>query len=145
MRKVVLDSNIWDKLHADEQAMSRVKGMVASLELQVIVPASLARQLEASPFGMPNWFPTVLVPDSVMIVGFTPLGTGRLGHGGLYTAHRGDSNQVADAVIVDAANTDADLFVSDDRRARTRYAKLIAPDRSLNFAQFRSQVLGLID
>jgi len=49
--------------------------------------------------------------------------------------------QTSDAVIVDAADNDADVFVSEDRRARERYATLRDRSRSLDYARFRAEFL----
>lgn len=144
MTKLVLDANIGDKLAVDDAARARMRQLCDSAVLAIIVPDTLQRQLQASPFaGVPDWFPVIEIPDSVFVLDHSHLGSARLGDGEVFTAHRGESRQVADAVIVDAADTDADVFVSEDRRARERYANLRGRGRALGYARFRAEVLDL--
>jgi hypothetical protein len=144
MIRAVLDANIWDKLAADDQARERIRSLCDATELEIVVPDTLLRQLEQSPFGgVPDWFPTDVIVDSVFVLDHSRLDSARLGEGDVFTAHRGKSRQISDAVIVDAADSDADLFVSEDRRARERYSKLSDPSRALNYFRFRSEILRL--
>lgn len=144
MIRAVLDANIWDKLAADEQARERIRSLCEALQLGIVMPDTLLQQLEQSPFGgVPDWFPTDVIADSVFVLDHSRLDFARLGEGDVFTAHRGTSQQISDAVIVDAADSDADLFVSEDRRARERYAKLRDPTRALDYLRFRSEILGL--
>lgn len=144
MIKIVLDSNIWNKLAEDDLAKSRVQSLCDTGELQVLVPDTLLQQLKASPFGgVPDWFPAELISDSVFVLDHSRLDFARLGDGTMFTAHRGASQQISDAVIVDVADTDADVFVSEDQRARNRYAKLREAKRALDYVRFRQDILGL--
>lgn len=143
--KVVLDSNIWDKLSRDDQARDQIKSLCRSGRLEIIVPATLLRELKASPFdGVPDWFPNTVIQDSVFVLNHSRVdGSARVGEGAIFAAHRGVSRQVSDAVIVDTTDKDADVFVSEDRRARKRYAQLRHPSRSLDYSRFRAEVLSL--
>lgn len=144
MTRAVLDSNIWDRLAADAEGRVRACALCQARELEFVVPDTLVRELELSPFnGVPNWFPARLTSDSVFVLDHSRLNGARLGDGATFAAHRGASQQTSDAIIVDAADTDADIFVSEDRRARERYAKLRDRGRALDYARFRSEVLGL--
>ena len=64
--------------------------------------------------------PVTVETESVFMLDFARLGTARLGDGRVFNEHRGASNQASDAVIADSADDLADIFVSEDRRARTR-------------------------
>jgi hypothetical protein len=144
MTKVVLDANIWDKLAKDSEACERIRSMCEAAQLEVVVPDTLLRELEVSPFGgVPDWFPTQLTSDNVFVCDHSRLGSARLGDGEIFSAHRGDSKKVSDAVIVDAADSDANVFVSEDRRARERYVMLRDRSKSLDYARFRSELLRL--
>ena len=55
--------------------------------------------------------------------------------------HLGESKQRNDAMIVDAADSDADIFVSEDIRARTRYAALRGSETSMNLCEFCKRFL----
>jgi hypothetical protein len=143
MIKAVLDANIWDKLAQDDEARGRARLLCDAGDLEIVVPDTLLQQLEESPFGgVPDWFPTSVIADSVFVLDHSRLDSARLGDGEMFTAHRGSSKQIADAAIVDAADTDADVFVSEDRRARERYAKLRDRGRSVDYARFRQEILG---
>lgn len=144
MTKAILDANIWDRLAVDERARERIGCLCDAGELEIVVPNTLLRELKDGPFGgVPVWFPTTLIDDSVFVLDYSLLDCARLGNGKVFTAHRGASKQIADAVIVDAVDTDADIFVSEDRRARERYANLRDRSRSLNYERFCKEVLGL--
>jgi hypothetical protein len=142
--RVVLDSNIWDELSVDERARNRTRQLCEAAGLEIIVPDTLHQQLLASPFGcVPAWFPTTLLTDSVCVLDYSRLGQARMGPGSAYDEHKGNSNQISDAVIVAAADTDADVFVSQDRRARERYARMRNRARSLDYETFRADLLSL--
>ena len=146
MIKVVLDANIWDRLAEDVQARDQIRSLCEASALEIIVPDTVLQQLKASPFaGVSDWFPTNVIADSVFVLDHSRLGFARLGGGDVFTAHRGTSQQIPDAVIVDAADNDADIFVSEDRRARERYAKLRDRGRALDYARFRLEILTLSD
>jgi hypothetical protein len=142
--KVVLDANIFDKLANDEPARVRVSMLCGIATLAVVVPDTVRRQLLNSPFGgVPDWFPSMAIPDSVFILDHLHLDVARLGNGDTYTAHLGASGQFPDAVIVDAADNEADVFVSEDRRARRHYAKLRGQGRALNYERCCADLLSL--
>jgi predicted nucleic acid-binding protein len=144
MSKIVLDTNIWHRLAGDDQARERIRSLCEASALEIIVSDTLLRELEVSAFGgVPDWFPTNVIKDSVFVLDHSRLGFARLGGGSVFAAHRGASKQISDAVIVDAADNDADIFVSEDRRARERYAKLRDRGRALSYPQFRGDILGL--
>ena len=141
---VVLDSNIWDKLAVDHGAIECIRKLCDAGRLQVLIPHTLFLELAASPFGgVPPWFPTHEIADGVFLPNHSRPGHARPGDGKAFSAHLGDSNKIADAVIVDAADIDADLFVSEDNRARARYAALRNGARSLDYSAFRHAILGL--
>lgn len=142
MTRIVLDANIWDKLAHDDVARARIRHLCENGALVVVVPDTLLRQLEASPFaGVPDWFPTEIAPDSVSVLDHSRLDSVRLGSGDIFACHLGESNQVSDAVLVDTADVDADVFISEDVRARKRYARLRDEGRSLDYKTFRAEVL----
>ncbi len=94
-------------------------------------------------FGVPNWFPTTATADSVAVLGNWTLGDACLGEGEVYAAHLGQSQQFSDAIIVDAVHSEAAIFVSDDRRARKRYAELTDGSQALTYTEFRADILRI--
>ncbi len=142
--RVVLDCNIWDELNADPPARERTRQLCEAGAVAVVVPDTLHQQLIASPLnGIPNWFPTTSLSDTVFVVDHSRLDHARLGRGTAYADHKGDSRQVSDAVIVDCADTDADVFVSQDRRARERYARMRDRGPAMDYDRFRAEILSL--
>jgi len=142
--KAILDSDIWNERAVDLRVRERIRFLSEGGQLEIIVPDTLLRELNVSPLGdVRRWFPVTNIPDRVAVVGHSRIGGARVEDGEIYSAHRGQSQQVPDAVIVDAADTDADVFVSQDRRARERYARMRNAGRSLDYARFYSEVLGL--
>lgn len=141
---VLLDCNIWDQLARDGRTRARLAHLVDSERLVVLVPATLRRELEASPFGgVPDWFSVVSILDGVAIVNHSRAGECRLGDAEVYSAHRGESRQVPDAVLADTAHAYADVFVTEDRRTRDRYARIAGSSRALDFSDFRTLILEL--
>jgi len=144
MPTVVLDCNVFDRLADDGAGRAHVQHLVQRGDLVVLMPATLREELEQGPFrGVPDWFPCRAVPDSVFVVGHSRLGEARLGDGRIYTAHRGTSRQIPDAVLADIAELEADYFVSEDNRARRRLAQIAARCSPLTYAEFRADVLQL--
>jgi hypothetical protein len=48
---MVLDTNIYDHLVEDAEALARVRQLVEAGELLIICPATVRHELEDSPFG----------------------------------------------------------------------------------------------
>lgn len=142
MTKVVFDCNVWDKLALFTEVQNRIRRLCIAGEMEVVVPDTLRRELKESPFqGIPDWFPVRTIPDSVFVPDQSWLDHARLGEGKVYREHLGESTQRKDAIIVDAADSDADIFVSEDRRARTRYAALRGSEKSMNLCEFCKRFL----
>lgn len=144
MTKVVLDCNVWDKLALFTEAQDRIRRLCIAGDMEIVIPDSLHRELMESPFqGIPDWFPVRIVSDSVFVLDHSVLNHARLGEGEIYREHLGESKQRNDAIIVDAADSDADIFVSEDKRARTRYASLRGTEKSMDFDEFCKRFFGL--
>ena len=142
--RVVLDCNIWDILANDGDARAQISVLVEPKEIAIVVPATLRRELESSPFGrVPSWFPVECIVDGVAIINHSRVGECRLGQGAVFQDHLGESAQTAHAVIVDTAHSCAHVFVSQDRRARRRYARIAGTARSLGYSAFRDEIFGL--
>ncbi len=144
MLRVVLDSNIWNELEKDPNVRRRIQRMCRDGDLQVVIPHTLLHELRDSPWcGVPDWFPTEQAADCVCVVGHSRVGAGRVGDGQVYSAHKGGSKQVADAVLADFASMDADVFVTNDKRARTRYRKGARRGLAMTYDEFVMEVLGV--
>ena len=144
MSSVVLDCQIFDLLADDDPARHCLAELVGAEELEIVVPETLHRELLASPFGgVPDWCPATIIADRVFVLDHSRLDFARPGEGETFSAHRGASNKTSDAVLADIAHEDADLFVSEDKRARQRYGAIAGEERALDYATFRTQVLKL--
>ena len=144
MTKVVLDCNVWDKLALFTEAQNRIRRLCFAGEMEIVVPDTLHRELKVSPFqGIPDWFPVRIVSDSLFVLDHSRLNHARLGEGNVYREHLGESTSRNDAIIVDTTDTDAAFFVSEDIRARTRYAALRGSEKSMGFDEFCKRFLGL--
>ena len=136
MHKIIFDSNIFNKIDDLPQIKERIKKFVDSGEIIVIIPSTIERELNKKPFyGVPNWFKTQIIGDSVFILDYSHLDCDRLGNGNTYNKHKGNSTKIKDAIIADTANRDADIFVSDDKRCRERLKKM-SDCQSLTFIEF---------
>lgn len=75
MIRVLLDGNIYDKLAADYDTRTLLASCVAADGVLVIATPIVIDELNDSPFeGLPSWFPTVVEPESVFVLGFARLG-----------------------------------------------------------------------
>lgn len=137
MKKIVLDSNIFDLIDTNDGVKTQISNLVSVGKIKILVSANVARELADSPYkGIPNWFPTERIADSVFVLNHTPLGEGRLGSGEVFHQHRGESNKIDDAVIADTAALDADVFVSNDKRARNRLGNIPSSCEAYDFTEF---------
>ena len=144
LTSVVFDANVWDKLALFTEVLGLIRRLCIAGKMEIVVPDTLHRELKVSPFqGIPDWFPVRIVSDSVFVLDHSVLNHARLGEGEIYREHLGESKQRNDAIIVDAADSDADISVSEDKRARTRYASLRGTEKSMDFDEFCKRFLGL--
>lgn len=135
---VLLDTNIYDCLGRDADTRERLVTLVAADRVHVVVTPKIRDELAAGPFeGIPDWFPVQRILKSVAVVDHWHVGEAMMGDGRVYTAHRGESNKVADAIIADSASTYAGVLVSNDKRLRKRFATVSACCVVLDFDEFR--------
>ena len=144
MKTIVLDTNIFQLVDSNDGIKTQISSLISDNKIKIIIPANVVRELANGPFnGIPNWFPTEEVTDSVFVLGHTPLGEGSLGSGEVFNRHRGESKKISDAVIADTAATDADVFVSNDKRARSRLKKIKPSCQAYDFDEFRTYLSGI--
>ena len=141
---VLLDGNIYDRLDVDAEARGLLSRRIASGHVRVIATPVVVDELGNSPFGgLPGWFPIEIEAESVAVLGHWGLGMARLGGGSTYTAHRGESNKIPDAIIADSAESLAGILVSEDRRCRKRLADISRRCSAMNYEQFRAWLSAL--
>ena len=137
MHKLLFDSNIYDRLAADETSRERVKSACEKNLIRVLVNSIIRDELIGSPFQqIPDFFPVELIADSVIIPGLAIPGLARPGSGEVFTGHIGTSRKGKDAVIADTASNYADIFVSGDQRFRTRLQKLNTSCKCFTYDEF---------
>ena len=144
MITLLLDSNIWDKLADNRMAREKINAMCSLGTLKVVVPTTLKQELLNSPFkDIPDWFLISEVNDSISILNHSRLGEANLGNGEAYRDHLGESQKVSDAVLADLAHSEGAIFVSEDKRARKRFAEFAGSKSSLDFVAFQTDILKL--
>jgi len=137
--KIVLDCNIYDLLAEDEDCLENLTFLIQKEDWKVLAPATLIDELSASPFkGIPSWISVEEDLDSVFVLGYTKFGSGRLGNGEIFVSHKGKSSKVKDAVIVDFAVKEADIFVSEDKRARKRLLDMNVDIQVYDYNNFKT-------
>lgn len=137
MEKIIFDSNIFDLLVEDSDAVCKLNDIIKLGIAEILIPSTICDELKKSPFkGVPALFPYIKITDAVFILGQSRLGEARLGDGRVYQQHKGDSQQLKDAIIADTANLEATMFVSQDNRNRSRLRNLSKSCKSLTFDEF---------
>lgn len=137
MKKVLLDSNIYNRLQRDPPTIETLRTACDAGDVQVIVTPKIVAELSDGPFGgVPDWFHTELIAESVMVVDHSFIGWCYLGSGEVYERHRGNSNKVPDAIIADTADSSADILVSEDRRCRERLRQISNRCKVFTYREF---------
>ena len=146
MAKVIyLDTNVYACLQADAETRDILARLIAEGRASVIVTPKVRDELQAGPFGgIPPWFPVQQAIESVAVLDHWHLGEAALGKSEVFTAHRGESKKVADAIIADSANAHADILVSCDKRLRKRLDAISKQCSALNFDEFRSWLKAIV-
>jgi hypothetical protein len=105
--------------------------------VRVIATPIVRDELKESPFdGFPDWFPIALEAENVTVLDLAYLGMTRLGKGGVYSEHRGESKKIPDAIIVDLADGLADILASEDHRCREGLKRISTRCRGMNYQEF---------
>jgi hypothetical protein len=135
--KIVLDCNAYDILENEPKLVDEVHAAISVGELTVIAPNSLWWEIWESPHReLLLSLPAKYVGDSVMFSG-GPCNSS-VGGGTLYRAHLGASRKHEDALIVDAADYEADYLVSQDHRLRKRMNEHAVRCKALSFLEWRA-------
>ncbi|MDO8444776.1 MAG: hypothetical protein Q7T53_01495 [Deltaproteobacteria bacterium] len=139
MYKVIFDCNVYDKLYHCPDLQGKISRLISENKLMVMVTSTIRRELEISPFkGVPEWFHTEIIGDSVFLSEYSLTDVDRVGEGDIYDVHKGHSKNFRDAIIADTAHTDADIFVSEDNRCRQRFKKISDSCKSMSFSEFEN-------
>lgn len=142
MKSIILDGNIYDLLLRDGATLATLRRCIDSGAVRVLITRTLAEELRRSPFGgVPQLFQTERVGDTVGRVRLMRCGD-RLGYGHVFTAHKGVSNQVNDALIADAADCLATWLVSEDARLRRRLLAVSIECLALSYEEFWAALKG---
>ena len=128
MVRVSLDTGIYTDLAGAAEIREVLAVVLSTGTVEVIVTPKVRDQLQNGPLGgVPDWFPTTILRESVFVLGHARLGQARLGEGHVYRKHRGESSSrgnIEDAIIADSGAEYADIVVSGDRRLRHRLSSL---------------------
>ena len=94
-------------------------------------------------FGkVPEFIPTEFSGNTVALPGIMCAGD-HLGPGTVYLEHLGNSTNINDALIVDAASWKADWLVTEDARLRDRVAKTSSQFVLMPYDDFKAALTGL--
>lgn len=120
LMKIILDSNIYDKLAIDTASQMKIRKLVDEGKIAVIVTSTIFEELLKSPFkGIPDYFKTEYTGNTVGRCGIMCAGDS-IGVGSIFDAHLGSSKKLNDALIADASDWKVDYLVSEDGRLRKR-------------------------
>lgn len=135
MIKVLLDTNIYDRIYHDAACQKIVQELIQSKDLELLVSPKILAELRLSPFkGVPRLFPVTYVGESVAVAG-GQVGD-RCGKGDVLKKHLGTSRKLNDAFIADVASMDAAYLVTEDHRLKTRLNWVQSRCRAIDFNQF---------
>lgn len=138
MQTVMLDGNVFDKLVPDDGTRFLIRAACEKKLVRVVISPVVMKELECSPFGgIPDFFPVDVIVESVAVAGLAIAGLARPGNGEIFSSHLGTSNKGGDAVIADSASSYADVFVSEDKRCRTRLQQICPSCKCLAYEEFR--------
>lgn len=142
MDRLLLDTNAYRHIADRPDVHATLRDLIQAGSIEVLLTPTVRDQLRAHPDGIPAWFPLREIPEAAFIVGHVRVGEFRIGSGEVYTAHKGDSQQIADAMIAEAAHTDATIFVSDDNRCRDRLRSQSTTCQAFTVPEFIAWVLA---
>jgi predicted nucleic acid-binding protein len=143
MMKIILDGNIYNKLENDTRTRNKCRQLIEDGSMTVIITRTVYEELMPSNFkGIPDFFPVQYEGNTVARCEIMCAGD-RLGKGVVFDAHLGQSHQVKDALIADAANVYADYLVTEDKRLGKRLADIATTCKVLTFEDFTSLVNGM--
>ncbi len=143
MVTILLDGNVYDALDQDPPTRLIIAKLIAQGNLRIIATPKVLDELRSSPFGgLPDWFPVELEAESTFVLGHARLGMARLGSGDIYAQHRGDSNQVPDAIIADSAHALADILVTEDNRCRKQLQRISDRCRAMTYGEFHEWLVS---
>ncbi len=137
--RIIFDNNIYDCIK-EHSLQEKIRNLVESQIVTVILPTTSNRERGEIPDkSIPAWFKTEEIGDTVFIADYSRVDIDCLGDGVIFTKHKGGSHKIADAVIADCANAYADIFVSEDKRARNRLEN-ISKCKVMTFVQFKQWI-----
>lgn len=134
--KIILDSNIYDKLAIDIATQAEVRKFVDEGKIVVIATRTIFEELLKSPFGgIPSFFKIEYTGNTVGRCGIMCAGDS-IGAGTIFDAHLGSSKKLNDALIADASGWKADYLVSEDDRLQKRMRKIAQNCAVLSYLDF---------
>lgn len=134
--KIILDSNIYDKLAIDIASQMKIRKLVDESKIVVIVTRTIFEELLRSPFGeIPKFFKTEYTGNTVGRCGIMCAGDS-IGAGTIFDAHLGSSKKLNDALIADASDWKADYLISEDSRLQKRMRNLSKNCTVLSYLDF---------
>jgi predicted nucleic acid-binding protein len=140
MIKVMLDTNIFDKLEVDEKVRFLLKSLISRSLLTVVMPRSVVEELSRSPMSQVchSFFPITYTGNTVDNIEMAVCDS--MGSGETFLNHLGISKNFNDAYIVDASEYYADWLVSEDQRFKKRAEKFTHSIKVMDYAEFVKEI-----
>jgi hypothetical protein len=146
--RVMLDSNIFDRIIESPGLVERLQSLRAAGLLDLIVTHVQEDELAGAPDAKRRAYPPVprrVVKTSVAVLGVSRLGKARLGEGQAGGLDFGvlagpNSTHVKDAVIALSAAGEVDVLVTSDERLANRVKAEAQELRVWTFEEFKRQV-----
>jgi hypothetical protein len=143
MKRILLDNHVFDKLKVDDNLCTKIRVLAEQKALEIIVTRTIAEELYKSPHtDVLQRFPYRYTGNTVAQTGLLCCGDS-IGSGDTFYKHLGESKQINDAHIVDAASWHADWLVSDDKRLRRRAKPLLEKCEIMSFSIFNARILSM--
>lgn len=143
MKHTLLDNHIFDELKADPGLCEKIRKLVGSQQIEIVITRTIAEELYKSPhLDVLERFPYRYTGNTVGRSGILRCGDS-IGSGLIFYEHLGASKKLNDALIVDAASWLADWLVSNDDRLCRRAKPILQRCEIMSFAVFRDRILDM--
>jgi hypothetical protein len=150
--RVLLDSCIYDEIIASPNLLDRVHKLIRNKIIEILQPHIVRGQLENAPESKREQLlsiPARVVPVDGFLTGYSSAGD-RVGSGSseitiddVLQNKKPTCGNNRDALIATTAATEADIFVTIDRKLRNRVNSMKPSIRVWNFVDFESHLAQL--
>lgn len=151
--RVLIDSNIYDKLIDPPCILNRILQLIRSAKIELLQPQIIRSQLAETP-DIPKRdkllsIPTRAVPVDGFLASYSGAGdrvgagSGRIKIDDILKKKKPTREHIVDALIATTAATEADAFVTEDKRLRTKMRSATPSIQLWTFADFEAHLAHL--